>query len=154
MLDLLSLLNLLLAALVSGALSVVQFGMIPYRKKLDGAGFTGLHQTLNAFMDRYMRRITGAALVSGIALTGLRWASAPDAAKLGALGVAGLAGVTVTTLMFNVPINRTVDTWSKGSAPANFAAVRDRWDRFHALRTFTSFVAFAAFAAALLVGSR
>jgi len=43
--------------------------------------------------------------------------------------------VLVITMMIEVPINTQVDSWTAGSAPTTWIATRDRWLRFHWLRT-------------------
>ena len=46
-----------------------------------------------------------------------------------------LAVVLVITMTANVPINNQVAKWQPGAAPASWQATRDRWLRFHILRT-------------------
>ena len=41
----------------------------------------------------------------------------------------------VVTLRFNVPLNKEVQSWQHDAPPAEWARVRDRWQRFHTLRT-------------------
>jgi Domain of unknown function (DUF1772) len=59
------------------------------------------------------------------------------------------AVVLVITMALEVPINRQVASWTAGAAPANWAAVRDRWLWNHLARTGVGVLAFACAATAL-----
>jgi Domain of unknown function (DUF1772) len=47
------------------------------------------------------------------------------------------------TMMVEVPINKQVESWKPGSAPSTWMAIRDRWLRFHWLRTVVGGCSFA-----------
>ena len=47
------------------------------------------------------------------------------------------------TLLIEVPIDNQIATWTAETAPANWEAIRDRWELFHAARTFISLGSFA-----------
>jgi hypothetical protein len=49
--------------------------------------------------------------------------------------------VLVITVALEVPINRQVASWTAGAAPANWAAVRDRWLWNHLARTVAGVLA-------------
>jgi uncharacterized membrane protein len=51
--------------------------------------------------------------------------------------------VLVITMTVEVPINTQVQSWEAGSAPPTWMAIRDRWLRFHWLRTVVGVCAFA-----------
>jgi hypothetical protein len=46
-----------------------------------------------------------------------------------------MVGALVITLRVNVPINTDQMTWKIGAPPPNWAAIGDRWQRAHAIRT-------------------
>ena len=52
-----------------------------------------------------------------------------------------LLGIVVT-LAFEVPMNKMIAVWGADAVPAQWASVRDRWLRFHYLRTGAGVVAF------------
>jgi uncharacterized membrane protein len=56
----------------------------------------------------------------------------------------------VTTLVVNVPINLAEGGWNIQSPPGDWAAVRDRWQVGHAVRTCAALLAFGALAIASL----
>ena len=65
-------------------------------------------------------------------------------------GLLLLAGIVVT-LVIEVPINKQVVAWRAGAMPAGGGALRDRWWRFHAVRSGMGVGAFL-FAVLGLVG--
>ena len=56
-------------------------------------------------------------------------------------GLLLLAGIVVTVAI-EVPMNKQVVTWDAGAMPAGWVAVRDRWWRFHVVRTVLGAVGF------------
>ncbi len=56
-------------------------------------------------------------------------------------GLLLLAGIVVT-LVVEVPINKQVAAWQVGAMPAEWAALRDRWWRFHVVRSGMGVVGF------------
>ena len=56
-------------------------------------------------------------------------------------GLLLLAGIVVTVAI-EVPMNKQVVTWDAQALPANFVAIRDRWLRFHVVRTVLGAVGF------------
>ncbi len=50
--------------------------------------------------------------------------------------------IIAITLALQVPINKTVQSWTAGSAPAHWPALRDRWLRNHLVRTIVTITAF------------
>ncbi|GFG63022.1 hypothetical protein MKUB_05120 [Mycobacterium kubicae] len=57
-----------------------------------------------------------------------------------------LVATLLISVTISVPINTVQQTWSIPNPPANWAAVRDRWQLAHAARTITAVVAFLALA--------
>src|SRR5262245_54468304 len=61
-----------------------------------------------------------------------------------------LLAAMVITLVVNVPIDRQIQSWTTGTLPPEWSAIRDRWEFFHGLRTLVSLFALAClFAGAL-----
>ncbi len=50
--------------------------------------------------------------------------------------------IIAITLALQVPINKTVQSWTAGSAPANWPILRDRWLQNHLVRTIVTVTAF------------
>ena len=82
----------------------------------------------------------------------LAFESVPGGAAAAAAGTLLAIGVIAISVGVNVPINKLVCEWAPDAPPANWAAVRARWTRFHAIRTNRSLVAFACSLAAAAIG--
>jgi len=54
------------------------------------------------------------------------------------------------TLMVEVPIDNQIRTWTAATVPADWEAIRDRWENYHTLRTFLSLGSVAFFILAIL----
>ncbi|MFI6309887.1 anthrone oxygenase family protein [Nocardia fusca] len=77
----------------------------------------------------------GAALAVTAYRTGRTWV--PNAIAVALLAVVALISVTV-----NLPINAQQTNWTGHGIPADWSAVRDRWQAAHALRTAAALIAF------------
>jgi hypothetical protein len=66
-----------------------------------------------------------------------------------AVAAAFTAIVLVITIALEVPINRQVDSWIAGAAPADWTAVRDRWLWNHLTRTVVGVLAIVCAATAV-----
>lgn len=43
-------------------------------------------------------------------------------------------------MLINAPVNHAIDTWNAATPPADWAALRDRWELGHALRAYVGLV--------------
>jgi uncharacterized membrane protein len=57
--------------------------------------------------------------------------------------------VLAITVRVNIPINTQVQLWQAGSAPPAWMTIRDRWLRYHWMRTVVGVCSFACAAIAL-----
>ncbi|MET9270455.1 anthrone oxygenase family protein [Kribbella sp. NPDC003557] len=79
------------------------------------------------------------ALVTTVALA--IW-SRGNSRRSAFVAAALLVVVFVTTFAVNLPINSDQLSWSVQQPPADWAAVRDRWQAAHAVRTVAAVLAF------------
>ena len=56
----------------------------------------------------------------------------------------------IITLVVNVPIDRQIQSWTTGTLPPDWSAIRDRWEFYHGLRTLVSLFALACLFAGTL----
>jgi hypothetical protein len=56
----------------------------------------------------------------------------------------------IITLVVNVPIDRQIQSWTTGTLPPDWSAIRDRWEFYHELRTLLSLLALASLFAGTL----
>jgi hypothetical protein len=59
----------------------------------------------------------------------------------------------VITLRVNVPIDGAIDRWTVDTLPSDWTSIRNRWEAYHAARTFISLAGFG-FVLAAVVWSR
>jgi len=58
------------------------------------------------------------------------------------------------TLLIEVPIDNQIKVWSTGTVPDDWALIRDRWEFFHALRTFISLASFGCFIVTIMASPK
>jgi Anthrone oxygenase len=92
-----------------------------------------------------------AALSQGLLLVQLR--SSGSSAFLPSLiaFVMFLIAVAVT-LLVEVPIDNQIRSWTPASLPADWTLIRDRWETFHVLRTFSALGGLIVLTAATVFG--
>ena len=144
-----------IAALIVAALSMsVHFGTWvterPMRRTASGAVFTEVHQGRDATAARVMP-VLGASTLALVAVTAILSRSDTLAFALGLIALAFFAGDMIITLTKNVPINKRVQRWAVEAPPADWASVRDRWERFHTFRSILAVTGFAFLAAAIVL---
>jgi uncharacterized membrane protein len=57
----------------------------------------------------------------------------------------------IITILIEVPIVSQITKWTAETIPANWELIRDRWVRFHVVRTSTALVSFGCFAASVII---
>jgi uncharacterized membrane protein len=55
------------------------------------------------------------------------------------------------TLLVEVPINNQIKTWTASTIPANWKAIRERWQLFHTARTLVSLASFGSLTLAVVL---
>ena len=56
----------------------------------------------------------------------------------------------IITLAVEVPIDNQIKTWTVATTPADWEDIRDRWERYHTIRTFLTLACTSFFIVALL----
>lgn len=62
-----------------------------------------------------------------------------------------IVAALLITLLVEVPIDNRIRKWTAATLPGNWEALRDKWERYHTLRTFCSLAAFILLLLAALV---
>ena len=102
--------------------------------------FLDIGQTAIRNLGGPMRILMPLSLVSALILIALL----PKRSAAFALAVGGLLLMVcalVVTLAVEVPIDNQIKVWTVATLPADWEALRDRWEFYHALRTFVSIAA-------------
>lgn len=88
-------------------------------------------------------KLASVTLIPAIVTTvGLAIWSRGNSRRLALIAVALLVVVFVITFAVNLPINSEQLSWSVQQPPADWAAVRDRWQSAHVVRTGAAVLAF------------
>jgi hypothetical protein len=137
---------LFLAALATGALMVNWIGLARAMLRISSApAYTEFHQASSQTFDPYMPCVVIGALLGGILLVVLSPGLWSASGRLAALGCACYAAVMLISLSTNVPMNRRVARWSVQSPPDDWTTLRERWVRWHILRTLISLPGLACY---------
>jgi hypothetical protein len=64
--------------------------------------------------------------------------------------VALLVVALIITLSVNVPIDYAIARWTVDTLPSDWTSIRNRWEAYHAARTFVSMAGFGSALAAVL----
>ncbi|GAA3842677.1 anthrone oxygenase family protein [Amycolatopsis tucumanensis] len=127
--------GLLAGAFGYGAVNLVSaFGAVPLDVRLT------FHTALMHMNGVVMQTTMALAVLSSLALAVLSRGTARYLA--GTAGALALASFLITRFG-NVPINGRIKVWAVSGAPADHAAVLQRWEAFNVARTLTALVAFA-----------
>jgi len=140
----------LVAALATGGLMVNWTGLARAMARLSAPTYVELHQNTNRTFDPYMPIVVVGAILGGILLA-ITFGIHTLSGKLSIAGAACYAAVIAIGVPTCVRINKQVARWRVENPPAEWAAVRARWIRFHIIRTLFSAPAFASYVAALIL---
>ena len=140
-------------ALVLTSLSMgVHFGTwlteAPMRETRSGPLFTEVQQGRDRVAARIMPILENAAILS-VAVSAVLVRTIPWTFVLTLLALVLLIGDMAVTLAGNVPINKQVQSWNVAAPPPDWANFRDRWERFHTIRTVLVVSGFALLAASV-----
>ncbi|OGU69440.1 MAG: hypothetical protein A2W30_08605 [Ignavibacteria bacterium RBG_16_36_9] len=141
-------------ALVLTALSMsVHFGTWlterPIRRTQSGALFTEVHQGRDQVAARVMPILGNAAIIF-LALGVFLAREIPAALTLSLAGFVLVLSDMIVTLIVNVPINRKVQSWKPDSPPDEWKGLRDRWEKFHSIRTLLIVLGFICYTASVV----
>lgn len=79
----------------------------------------------------------------------------PDKDSLGfyLIGLALLLSIVslMITILVEVPIVTQINHWTVSTIPSDWEALRDRWVKFHVIRTFSSIASFISFSASIFL---
>jgi uncharacterized membrane protein len=135
--------SLFLLILVTGVFWGTWFSLSRSIGSISPGAFLEIGNTMIHNLAWPMRILFPAALLSTIpVLVGLyrgsRGAGPGVPFYLTLCGVVLFVAALVITLLVNVPIDNQLIQWDPSRLPPDWEEIRDRWELFHALRTFSS----------------
>jgi hypothetical protein len=145
-------------AIVSASLSMgVHFGTwlteAPMRETRSGPLFTEVQQGRDRVAARIMPVLGNASIVL-VAACAFLVRAVPVALALSLIGLVLIVGDMAVTLICNVPINKQVQSWSVAKPPPEWAELRDRWEKYHTIRTVLIVSGFSLFASSVVFFNR
>ncbi len=134
--------SICLAALVTGVFWGPWLGLSRSIETFTADVFLAIGQRMIGNLAPVMPFLMPAAILSLVPVLILSWhRPAVFWLTLAALVLYLLA--LVVTLAVEVPIDNRIRSWTPETLPADWQRQRDRWERFHALRTLASVVGLA-----------
>jgi len=132
------LINILLAALLTGIIFGIWIGTDPQRL----SEYTYVEQQQNIIKSlNVLMPIIGAITILLTIISAVRQKQ-NQTVYITLLAAAGLFIITgLITRFGNQPLNAIVMAWDKKNIPANWTEIRDKWWLLHKIRTVTSFIA-------------
>lgn len=110
-----------------------------------------LVRRLSANLAPVMTLLMPLALLSTIAVVVVAVFGQPATLILAGIAFVLLALTLVVTMTVEVPIVKTIETWTVDTLPADWQERRDRWVSFHLLRVVPGVAALALLAVAAVV---
>ncbi len=130
------------AVLFVGIIAGLLFGTAIEQQQLnvlDAKGWVTARHSIDAVFSRLLPWVWNITLLLLFASAYLT--QGVNRALFVVSGLLLLIGIVVT-LVFDVPINKQIAEWTPSTVPHNWTSLRDRWVRFHWLRTLAGFAAF------------
>lgn len=137
---------LLLAALVMGVFWGTWFTLTRSIPDFSAAEFIHIGKTIIANVAVPMRILMPATLL--LMLLAI-WQSRPVnklSFYLYTLSFLLMVATLIITVAVEVPIDNQIKTWTETTVPANWESLRQVWDKFHTIRTFTAIASVGFFA--------
>jgi hypothetical protein len=143
-----------LFALVVGVFWGTWFSLSRSMSSITGSSFLEVGHTMIDNLGGPMAVLMPTTLVSAVpVLFMLHRLHRRVSFSLVLVGAALLVVALVITLSVNVPIDGAIDRWTVDTLPSDWTSIRNRWEAYHAARTFISLTGFG-FVLAAAVWSR
>lgn len=130
--------GLILAALVMGVFWGTWFTLTRSIHDFSAAEFIHIGKTIIANVAIPMRILMPATLLFMLIAVLLSRQINKYSFYLYSISFLLMVITLVITVAVEVPIDNQIKTWTETSVPGNWESLRQKWDTFHTLRTFTS----------------
>jgi len=146
---------MLLFSLVTGVFWGTWFSLSRSIGAITPATFLEVGHTMIGNLEGPMSVLMPAALLSALVLAAVLFRRRlTRSSAFAASAFVLLLVAMIITLTVNVPIDRRIQSWTTATLPADWSAIRDRWELYHGLRTLVSLVALACLFASTLSSTK
>jgi uncharacterized membrane protein len=142
--------TLILAALVMGVFWGTWFTLTRSIPDFSAAEFIHIGKTIIANVALPMAILMPVTLLTMLVAMWLSFRMNRSSFYLYALSFLLMIVTLIITVGVEVPIDNQIKTWTAATVPANWASLRNTWDQFHTIRTFTSIASVIFFAWGLI----
>lgn len=142
--------SLILAALVMGVFWGTWFTLTRSIDDFSAAEFIHIGKTIIANVAIPMRILMPATLLLMLITVLLSRQLNKYSFYLYSISFLLMVISLIVTVAVEVPIDNQIKTWTATSVPENWESLRQKWDMFHTLRTFTSIASVGFFAWAIM----
>ena len=131
---------------ITGFASCAEFGSYafvhPVIRRLPQEQHVQVEKGLLGTFGRVMPALMTLCVVLSSAYAIHRWHPAEGAHYVRWAAAASFLAALVSTLFFNVPINRATGKWDAQKPPPDWKAIRNRWEFFQGLRSWLLLIGF------------
>jgi hypothetical protein len=147
--------HVFLFALVVGVFWGTWFSLSRSMSAISAATFLEVGHTMIGNLGGPMAVLMPATLASAVPLLVVLYRLHRRVSFTLTLAGVGLLAVALgITLSVNVPIDHAIARWTIDTLPPDWSSIRNRWEAYHAARTFVSLAGFGSALAAVLLWSR
>ncbi len=142
--------SILLLALVTSVFWGTWLGLSRSMAALTPETFLEVGHTMIANLGTIMAILMPAAILAVLPVLYLLYRARSRAFYLTLAGFVLFVIALLITLIVEVPIDNQIEGWTVTSLPPNWQQLRDRWELFHALRSWVSVLGLALLLASAL----
>jgi hypothetical protein len=143
--------HVFLFALVVGVFWGTWFSLSRSMSSITAPTFLEVGHTMIANLGGPMAVLMPATLLSAVPVLVVLYRLRRRASfRLMLVGVGLLVVALVITLSVNVPIDYAINRWTVDTLPSDWTSIRNRWEAYHAARTFVSLAGFGSALAAIV----
>ena len=148
----LQLVSVMLFALVTGVFWGTWFSLSRSMDTITAATFLEIGRIMIANLGRPMSILLPASILSAVPIMYKLYRRRETwAFILATLAVSLMLAALAVTLLVNVPLDYVFTGWTISTLPADWRAIRDRWEFYHGVRTILSVASLCSLVGSVLV---
>jgi hypothetical protein len=122
-------------------------------KKMDASAYIETRKLIDKELSTSLYIVYYLALAASIALTAFSVVNPQGILFISSVvALVALVADILLSVKGNIPINRTINSWTTNEYPANWQQYRSRWFSLYQIRQFVNIIGFIALLAAIVFG--